>query len=379
MDENDDSDSDSEEEPVYTGKRSADGSPHGRGTLQWPRSLNRFEGHFVNGDKHGRGCFRFFDGSSLAGGFKNDCLEGLGVYTYPDGRYLEAQYVEGLRTGNTWSVPEGDVIARGRHRNDVRVEWLQLFDAFNGCLIGKVDEEGELTGDGILYVYPDGKTALIGEFQGGILVKARAAVLETDIDIVPPKFKLRTDHPTEIKLSCADRQTIAKQPLIPDHYERDRVYVAPSLITDAGEGLFARIDLSEGEIASFYNGIRISHQEVDSRKWALNGNTISLDENIVIDVPEEYSTTDAYCATLGHKVNHSTNPNCKYDPFVHPRFGNIKCIRTLHPITAEEELTCDYGYEHKIPGTSISDLPSWFEENRPRTNGRRNIPETEDK
>ena len=355
---------DSEEEPVYTGKRNADGLPHGRGTLQWPVSLNRFEGHFVNGEKHGRGCFHFSDGSNLSGGFRNDCLHGLGVYTYPDGYYLDAQYVEGIMNGKFVECsPEGGIVARGRHRNDIRVGWLQLFDAFEGCLIGKVNEEGELTGSGILYVYPDVKTALIGEFQGGELVKARAAVLETGIDVVPPKFKLRSDHPTEIELSHADSHTIAKQPLVPDHYEQDRVYVAPSLIPDAGEGLFARIDLSEGEIASFYNGILISHQEVNSRNWALNGNTISLDEDIVIDVPEKYSTTDAYCATLGHKANHSTDPNCKYDPFAHPRFGNIKCIRTLHPITAGEELTCDYGYEHKIPGTSINDLPSWFQEN----------------
>ena len=27
---------------------------------------------------------------------------------------------------------------------------------------------------------------------------------------------------------------------------------------------------------------------------------------------------------------------------------------------AGEELTCDYGYEHKIKGTNIDDLPPWF-------------------
>ena len=355
-------DSESEEEPVYTGKRNADGLPHGRGTLQWPVNLNRFQGHFVNGQKHGRGCFYFSDGSTLSGGFKNDCLHDFGVYTYPDGHYLEAHYVEGVMNGKfvQWS-PEGDVIARGQHRNDVRVGWLQLFDQFGGCLIGKVNSDGELTGSNILYVYPDAKTALIGEFRDGELLKARAAMLETDIDEVPPKFTLRSDHLTEVESSHADSHIIAKQPLIPDHYEQDRVYVAQSLIPNAGEGLFARIDLSEGEIASFYNGIHLSHQEVDSRNWVLNGNTISLDENIVIDVPKECSCTNAYCASLGHKANHLADPNCKYDSFAHPRFGNIKCIRTLHPVRAGEELTCDYGYQHKIPGTNIDDLPSWFQ------------------
>ena len=29
-------------------------------------------------------------------------------------------------------------------------------------------------------------------------------------------------------------------------------------------------------------------------------------------------------------------------------------------VKAGEQLTCDYGYEHKIKGTNIDDLPSWF-------------------
>nr|XP_051685812.1 histone-lysine N-methyltransferase SETD7-like [Oryctolagus cuniculus] len=79
---------------------------------------------------------------------------------------------------------------------------------------------------------------------------------------------------------------------------------------------------------SFYNGVRITHQEVDSRDWVLNGNTLSLDEETVIDVPEPYNHVSKYCASLGHKANPSFTPNCVYDMFVHPRFGPIKCIRT---------------------------------------------------
>lgn len=54
--------------------------------------------------------------------------------------------------------------------------------------------------------------------------------------------------------------------------------------------------------------------QVDSRDWALNGNTISLDEDTVIDVPPPFELTERYCASLGHKANHSFTPNCKYDP-----------------------------------------------------------------
>lgn len=54
--------------------------------------------------------------------------------------------------------------------------------------------------------------------------------------------------------------------------------------------------------------------QVDSRDWAMNGNTISLDEDTVIDVPQPFDQLENYCASLGHKANHSFTPNCRYEP-----------------------------------------------------------------
>ncbi len=54
--------------------------------------------------------------------------------------------------------------------------------------------------------------------------------------------------------------------------------------------------------------------QVNKRKWSENDNTISLNENdIVIDVPSCWASTSKYCATLGHKANHSMPNNAKYD------------------------------------------------------------------
>lgn len=41
--------------------------------------------------------------------------------------------------------------------------------------------------------------------------------------------------------------------------------------------------------------------------------TLSLDGETVIDVPEPYNHVSKYCASLGHKANHSFTPNCIYD------------------------------------------------------------------
>lgn len=68
-----------------------------------------------------------------------------------------------------------------------------------------------------------------------------------------------------------------------------------------------------------------------------------------------------YCASLGHKENHFFTPNCIYDIFVHPRFGPIKCIRTLRAVEAEEELTVAYGYDHSPPGKSGPEAPEWYQ------------------
>jgi histone-lysine N-methyltransferase SETD7 len=98
-------------------------------------------------------------------------------------------------------------------------------------------------------------------------------------------------------------------------------------------------------------GVRLSHEEVDGRDWELNSNTISLDEDTVLDVPQRYSSTDSYCATLGHKANHSSSANACYDVFDHPLFGFIKCVRALQHIPRWQEITVDYGFdgEHGYP------------------------------
>lgn len=328
-----DGDEDEEEdEPIYFGKRNSEGLPQGRGTLRWEKSGNRFEGRFIDGSKEGRGCFHFSDGSTLSGSYRDDQVEGETLYTHADGSYMIAEYQNGEMEGPfTEHAPDGSVVTRGLHKGGRRSGVLQTFDEFGGSVIGTVDSEGRLTGDNIAYVYPDKETALIGQFEDGQLVSARAAKILKDVATTTtavmsgggehklPKFSYRTDFPENACFDVSSRDVLSLQPLLCDVYEQDRVYVKKSLIENAGEGLFARIVLKADEVASFYNGVRLSHDEVDSRDWSANGNTLSLDENTVIDVPAEYASTDVYCATLGHKANHSKEPNCKYDVFYHPR------------------------------------------------------------
>lgn len=44
-------------------------------------------------------------------------------------------------------------------------------------MFGLVNEDGEMTGDSVAYIYPDGYTALFGSFVDGELIEARLANL----------------------------------------------------------------------------------------------------------------------------------------------------------------------------------------------------------
>ena len=51
-----------------------------------------------------------------------------------------------------------------------------------GCVVGRVNKAGDLTGHRIAYLYPDFKTALVGSFVEGVMECAQEAELKTVID-----------------------------------------------------------------------------------------------------------------------------------------------------------------------------------------------------
>lgn len=46
--------------------------------------------------------------------------------------------------------------------------------------------------------------------------------------------------------------------------------------------------------------------------------------------------------------------------FFHPRFGPIKCVRTMRRVQRDEELTVAYGYDHTPSGKSGPEVPNWY-------------------
>lgn len=48
--------------------------------------------------------------------------------------------------------------------------------------------------------------------------------------------------------------------------------------------------------------------------------------------------------------------------FVHPRFGPIKCIRTLRAVQKDEELVVAYGYNHEAMEKNGPEAPDWYKQ-----------------
>lgn len=80
---------------------------------------------------------------------------------------------------------------------------------------------------------------------------------------------------------------------------------------------------------------------------------ILLDSTTDLDLPPEMADTSNYCATLGHKVCHSFQPNAEFDTCYHPRFGTIRCVATLQDVREGQEITVHYRYPLAL-------APDWY-------------------
>ena len=342
----------------YSGGLDGDSLPHGRGSMQWGDSV-RFEGRFCRGNRIGRGTLYFGDGSYLTGQYKDDMIDGIGRYVFSDGSQLVGVFIEGEMNGLVRRYsPEGGLVFYGEYRDNVPYGEVCLYDEWGGMVCGIADKKGELTGRDISYIYPDRTHALTGLFREGRLVRAVPSMVR-GFNSETNCYQCQTADVMTVAYDPSTKLRISKSPKQPDLYEQYYVYVRVSSIPGAGEGLFAKRTLSPNQVVSFYNGIRVSHDAVNKRSWFDNANTISLDEDIVIDVPIEYNQLETYCASLAHKANHSALPNSYYDKFTHPRFGRIKCIRAMREIPPHEEITVDYSYTHVNTENKI-DLPEWY-------------------
>ena len=80
---------------------------------------------------------------------------------------------------------------------------------------------------------------------------------------------------------------------------------------------------------------------------------IRLNAEIDLDLPNGFQNLSKYCATLGHKANHSFLPNVEWVIVEHPRYGLIRGLKTLDNIEQDDEILVNYSM-------NLADAPEWY-------------------
>ena len=64
-----------------------------------------------------------------------------------------------------------------------------------------------------------------------------------------------------------------------------------------------------------------------------------------IDVPPKFSQITDYVGSLGHKINHSFQPNSEFVNFDTPRYGLVRALKTTVNVSEGDEFFADYAYD----------------------------------
>lgn len=101
-----------------------------------------------------------------------------------------------------------------------------------------------------------------------------------------------------------------------------------------GKGVFALVDLAEDELVVEYKGELIDWEEALDR----HPHDISQpNHTFYFNIDEDHVIDGGVNGNSARWINHACTPNCASEID-----GNRVFIRTLHPVTAGEELNYDY-------------------------------------
>ncbi|XP_059095447.1 histone-lysine N-methyltransferase SETD7-like [Tigriopus californicus] len=325
----------------YVGERNFFGKPHGKGVVTFANG-DKLTGSFRDGKREGK-CslqMRSNDIVYLDANYTNDKLNGKGKIEYKNGDLLYGWFVFGTLhgLGKTFNK-EKQLIQVCWYSNGVPVGTVWKFLQGGGILVGEADITGNLIGDDIAFLYPDHQTALLGTFVREKMCMAQIAFIQM-VTVRHEMCQLKFTKPRG-PLYIYDPGTLTRistEPLLPDPYETQHVYVRASKLRGAQEGLFANKDLPTDRIVAFYNGIHLRENELVDDKSDHDANAYKILDlqgpdsdgfQGILDIPPEYV-------------------NIK-------RFGKIPAIQTVMEITKDTEIFVSYDYD-------LEEAPPWYQD-----------------
>ena len=109
---------------------------------------------------------------SLEGDYISDELTGRARIKLPDETWMEGWFKQSVLHGFCRKFDKNHQLSWvGMFRNGAPFGVCWQMMPGGGCVVGHVDEEGNLTGSNIAYIYPDFVTAYIGQFSNGVFIK----------------------------------------------------------------------------------------------------------------------------------------------------------------------------------------------------------------
>lgn len=122
--------------------------------------------------------------------------------------------------------------------------------------------------------------------------------------------------------------------------ESDYLYIQPSQIKNAGNGLFTAMEIYEDEIISLFKGEVISNQEAKTRaEQNKDQYFINLLDSTIMDSMH----TDCFAKYANDAEGLSSHSNLKNNVIITLDDDSNVCIKASRNIEPGEELFCSYG------------------------------------
>ena len=132
-----------------------------------------------------------------------------------------------------------------------------------GWITGEIQRKtGEFSGEKITFLFPDLEIGYFGHFVKGVMVDAVPALIESVnfVDGIPvPNMKV-VKGAVSVGYCKSTLTSVGALPLVKDPYEERMCEVRRSQVEGGGEGLYAKRNISKGEVVAFYNGVRLPYK-----------------------------------------------------------------------------------------------------------------------
>ena len=126
------------------------GIRHGKGVYKYDDGTT-YTGNWVHGKKHGQGRLEMASGEVYDGEWKDDKMHGYGVHLFPDGATFEGQYIDGKWEGYGNYVGSNGEIYNGCFRANQREGLGRMVYVDHGRYEGEFHED-KRHGNGTFYV-----------------------------------------------------------------------------------------------------------------------------------------------------------------------------------------------------------------------------------